>query len=161
IAVVGAALLPLALEQRQGNRQGFIHALPRGTRLEDVIRHPLAGELGGPVHGFVQAAGVLALVAIALLLIRGGLREGRGVLVAFSVAAVSLAIPLAFSFTSLDYFLARNSLAVTVPLLVVVAAGLAVPRGGWIARGTLVGLCVLWMIINVSVPLDKKLQRDD
>jgi mannosyltransferase len=162
LAALGVPLLALALAQRKGNEQGFIRDLPRSTRLEDIVRHPLAGELGGPVHGFVQAAAVLALAAVALLVTRSGPRERRGALVAFGVGAGALAIPVAASFVhSLDYFLARNSLAVVVPFLIAIAAGLAVPRGGWIAAATLAGLCALWMAVNVSIPLDAKLQRDD
>jgi hypothetical protein len=162
LVAVGALLTPLAWVQRHGAQRNWIHELPRDTRLEDVLRHPLAGELGGPVHGFVQAAFVLALVAIALLLVRGTARARRGALVASGIVVGSLALPFLPSFVpSLDFFFARNSLAVVVPMLIVVAAGLAVPRGGWIAGVTLVVLCTLWMVINVAVPLDKKLQRDD
>ena len=162
IGVVGAPLLHIALVQNRGDQRTFIHALPRSTRLEDVVRHPLAGELGGPVHGFVQAAAVLSLVAVALLIWRGGVLEKLGAAVAFGIALVSVAIPFVTSLVpSLDLLFARNSLAIVVPLLVVIAAGLATPRGGWIAALTLVGLCALWITVDIAVPLDKKLQRDD
>lgn len=162
IGAVGLLLLPFALVQNRGNQRSFIHELPRGTRLEDIIRHPLAGELGGPVHGFVQAAAVLSLVSIALLIWRGGVLEKLGAAVAFGIFFVSIAVPFVISLVpSVDFFFARNSLAVVVPMLIVIAAGLSVPRGGWIAALTLVGLCALWMAVNIAVPLDKKLQRDD
>ena len=161
IAAITGALVPFALDQRKGNHQGFIHHLPRGTRLEDFIRHPLAGELGGPVHGFVQAAALLALVAVVLLFTRAGARERRGALIALGVVVGSVVIPLAFTFTSFDYLLARNSLAIAVPMIVFVTAGLAAPRGGWIARAALAGLCLLWLAVDIAVPLDKKIQRDD
>jgi hypothetical protein len=162
VAAVAAALLPLALDQRAGDRQAFIHELPRGTRIEDFVRHPLAGELGGPVHGFVQAGAVLALVAVALLVLRGSARERRGAVIAFGIAAGSVVVPFVGSFTDdYDYLFARNSLAIVVPLLIVLAAGLAAGRAGWIGAATLVALCALWMTVNVSVPLDDSLQRDD
>ncbi|MFL5910796.1 MAG: phospholipid carrier-dependent glycosyltransferase [Gaiellaceae bacterium] len=162
VAVVGLLLLPFALVQNRGNQRSFIHALPRGTRLEDIVRHPLAGELGGPVHGFVQAAAVLSLVSIALLVWRGGVLEKLGAAVAAGIVIGSLVIPFVVSFVpSVDFFFARNSLAVVLPMLIVIAAGLSVQRGGWIAGLALVGLCALWMAVNIAVPLDKKLQRDD
>jgi uncharacterized membrane protein len=162
IVAMGAALLPYALEQRKGNKQGFIHDLPRATRLDDIVRHPLAGELGGPVHGFVQVAALFSLVAIVLLVVRGGVREKRGALIALGIVLVSLVIPFTFSFTKhYDYLFQRNLLATVVPMAIVLAAGFAVARGGWIARIGLAGLCVTWMVINIAVPLDKKLQRED
>ncbi|MFL5887247.1 MAG: glycosyltransferase family 39 protein [Thermoleophilaceae bacterium] len=161
VAVVCGALVPLARDQRHGDRQAFIHDLPRSTRLEDFVRHPLAGELGGPVHGFVQAAGVLALIAAALVLFRAGPRERRGALLALGIAVMSVAIPFVLSFTSLDYLFARNSMAAVVPALVFIAAGLAVPSPRWLGFGVLAGLCALWLAVDIATPLDKKLQRDD
>jgi hypothetical protein len=110
----------------------------------------------------VQVAALFSLVAIVLLITRGGVREKRGALIALGIVLVSLVIPFAFSFTNhYDYFFQRNSLATVVPMAIVLAAGFAVPRAGWIGRIGLAGLCVTWMVINIAVPLDKKLQRDD
>jgi mannosyltransferase len=161
IAAVGAALTPLALDQRSGGRQAFITHFPRGTRVSDLPKHMLAGELGGPVHGFVPAAGVFVVIAACLVLTRAAPRERDGALTALALAAAAVAVPLVMSFTKWDYFFARNLIELTVPVLIFTAGGLAAARAGWIGPAALAGLCAVWMTVNIAVPLDSKLQRDD
>jgi mannosyltransferase len=161
IAAVGAALIPLALDQRSGGRQAFITNFPRSTRISDLPKHMLAGELGGPFHGFVPAAGVFLIVAAWLLINRATRRERNGAATALALAAAAVAVPLVMSFTKWDYFFARNLIALAVPVVGFSAGGLAAARAGWIGAAGVAGLCAVWMVVNVAVPLDSKLQRDD
>ena len=67
--------------------------------------------------------------------------------------AVAVALPVAFALAGVDYLSARNSLAVTVPLLIAVGAGYAAgSRTGRIAMAGVVALSIGIVIAGAGQP---------
>src|SRR5205085_668318 len=95
LAVVGAALLPLALRQRRDGKSAWIETTSLASRIGQVPKQFLVG-LDGPAEILTAlAAAALAAAAVALLLRRGDARERRVAAGAAWVAGVGLALPLA------------------------------------------------------------------
>jgi mannosyltransferase len=156
VALAGAALAPLALHQRGLGHTSFIADLSLRTRVVDLPKKLVTGELGTPTPLIGPLAGLLAAAAIAYALLR--LRPAAAALTA--VAAAGALIPLVLALGGADYLLPRNLIAVYVPLIVVVGAGLAAAP----ARLGLAGaaaICAVAVIVDVEVASDAKLQRDD
>jgi mannosyltransferase len=85
--------------------------------------------------------------------------ERRPVLVLLGLAAAAGAIPLALAIAGTDYLLPRNLIAVYVPLVLVVAAGLATAGRAGIAGAAVI--CAVALTVNLEVTQDANLQRDD
>ena len=161
-AAAVVALIPLAAAQ-QGPRAAtdWILDLSLPTRVAELglllvgveLTHPLALPLGG-------IAATLAGVGLLLLLTRGSEAERRGALVAGSVAAGTILIPLALVPVGIDVFLYRNMLGVGLALVVVVAAGLGAARAGAIGLAATAALMALSAGIVVATNQDPKYQRE-
>jgi hypothetical protein len=158
-ALVAAALAPLASAQHGHGGASAVSADPLGERIADTARRFLTGEYGGPVGGLTQLAGLLALAAVVLLIVRGSPRARRRAAMAGALAALALLLPLSAALVGVDYFTSRYPLAAWLPLALVCAAGLDTPG----RAGTLVAaaLCALLLFISAAIPLDEGLQRDD
>jgi mannosyltransferase len=153
VAAVGAALAPLALHQRAQGHTSFIADLSLRTRITDLPKKLVTGELGTPTPLIGPIAGLIAVAAIAYALRR---RQGR-VLVAIAAAAALL--PLVLAVAGADYLLPRNLIAVYAPVVLVVAAGLG--AAGRLGLAGAVAICAVALVVNVEVAGDAKLQRDD
>ncbi|PTL56469.1 glycosyltransferase family 39 protein [Paraconexibacter algicola] len=154
-AVLGLALLPLALDQRSAGRASFIGEEPLGTRLAQVPKQLLVGyDAPGEVVAAVLA-GLLALAALA------GLRRAGGPVRALAaVAAASVLVPLLLVVAGDDYLVTRNLLAVAVPLLVLLAVGTAglPPRAGTVVA---VALATVGAATAIAVQVDDGSQREN
>jgi uncharacterized membrane protein len=128
IAVVGAALVPLALAQR-GN-VSWISEVPRYRRLIEVIQEFLVGPQAPWERPTTVVAGLLAATAFVLLVWRVDPREWTALRPAVIVGVAALAVPLVFALAGLDYVLARNLIVAWVPLAIVAAAALSTRRAG-------------------------------
>ncbi|HEY0632076.1 MAG TPA: glycosyltransferase family 39 protein [Thermoleophilaceae bacterium] len=151
VGAVGAALVPLAVHQRDLGHTSFIADLSLRIRLTDLPKKLVTGELGTPTPLIGPLAGLIAVAAIVYAL---RARPGR-VLVAMAAAAALL--PLLLAAVGADYLLPRNLIAVYVPVVLVVAAGLA-GRIGLVGAGV---ICAVALVVNIEVMSDVKLQRDD
>ena len=152
VTAVGVALIPLALHQRDLGHTSFIADLSFRSRVGDLPKKLVTGELGTPTPLIGPLAGAIAVAAIAYALWR---RRSARILVAIAVAAGLL--PLALAAFGADYVLPRNLIAVYVPVILVVAAGLAGRLG---LLGATV-ICAVALAVNVEVASNVKLQRDD
>jgi 4-amino-4-deoxy-L-arabinose transferase-like glycosyltransferase len=156
---LGAAALllsPLALAQR-GNGVSFIEDLALRSRVLDLPKKLVTGELGTPTPLIGPLAGLLVAAAIAYGLSRARLRRTQ--LVLLGVAAATAAVPLLLMAAGLDYLLPRNLIAMYVPLLIAAAAGFAAAgRLGIAGAGA---VCAIAVVVNVEVAHDDALQRTD
>jgi mannosyltransferase len=153
VAVVGAALAPLALHQRAQGHTSFIADLSLRSRITALPKTLVTGELGTPTPLIGPLAGLIAVAAIVY-----ALRE-RPARMLMAVAATTAALPLVLALSGADYLLPRNLIALYVPVVVVVAAGLsgAGPMG---VAGAVV-ICAVALTVNLEVASEAKLQRDD
>jgi mannosyltransferase len=158
LVAVGAALLPLLLEQR-GNPYD-IAGESIALRLAQVPKQFLLG-YRGPLPLAFGLAGA-ALVVGAWLLgwrIEPAIRTRALLLTAIGV--VGVALPLLAALVGADYLNSRNVLAALVPLAAAlgVAYGASRPRGPGLAM--LAALCALSIAIVLAVASDSSYQRPD
>jgi hypothetical protein len=161
VALAGAALAPLAIHQRDVGHTTFIGQLGLARRLVDLPKKLVSGELGTPTPLIGPLAGLIAAAAIAYALLATDRRWRRTEVVLLGVVAAAALLPLVLAVGGADYLLPRNLIAMYVPLVVAVAAGLAAPRAGRLGLAGAALICVVALIVNVEVTSDAKLQRDD
>jgi mannosyltransferase len=152
---VALALIPLAVHQRDLGHTSFIADLSLRSRVTDLPKKLVTGELGTPTPLIGPLAGLIALAAIAFAIYR--FRGPAAALVCVAVAAAL--VPLVLALLGADYLLPRNAIALYVPLILVVAAGLGA-RGRLGIAGAAV-ICAVALVVNAEVATDVKLQRDD
>jgi mannosyltransferase len=155
-AIVLAAHLPLLLEQR-GNAEAVAGA-SLASRAAGIPKNLAVGySFPAEALGSVLAAGLL-LVGLALLLTRTAPRDQLGAVVAGSLAAGSIAIPLALALLGADYVVSRNAIVAVVPAAVFLGAGYAANRLG---VATAVALCILSAAISLAPAFDLRYGRTD
>jgi uncharacterized membrane protein len=163
VVAVGLALVPLAVHQRDLGHTSFIADLSLRSRVVDLPKKLVTGELGTPTPLIGPLAGLVALAAIAYALLRDRPRTGarpRGTAAALVAIAVAAAlVPLVLALLGADYLLPRNAIALFVPLILVLAAGLGAANRLGIAGAAVI--CAVALVVNAEVATDAKLQRDD
>jgi mannosyltransferase len=168
VVAVGLALLPLAHRQEADGRTSWITGIPIGDRIEEIAREvftsgtSLVTSAGNAPHGqWGIPALALVLAGVGLLVLRGSTLERRGALVAALIGGAAVLLPLALSFTSLDYFKDRNLLAAWPVVLIGLGAGFAAARAGWWGPVLAGLLCAICLVVDVQVYRDTDLQRTD
>lgn len=159
IALAGVALAPIALHQAQGKNNDWIASFGLAGRMRDAGLAFLVGETGLLKHALIPIA--LLSAAVGLLLLRGGTREKRGAAVALAVGGGGILLALAFAAAGQDFVLGRNLLPALIPLALVVAAGIAAPRSGWLGVGVGTLLVAYFLAFCVYADFRPALQRDD
>jgi mannosyltransferase len=162
LGLLGLALLPLALRQREDGKSNWIEGTSLPSRIGQVPKQFLVG-LDGPAE---LATAVLALLlaagALVLLLTRGDDRERRVGAGAAWVAGVGLALPLLLSITKvMDVFNGRNVVEAWLPAATLIAVGLGVARARRIGAALGAGLCAISLVVVIGVLTDPSVQRDD
>jgi hypothetical protein len=158
VAATAAALLPLALHQRGLDLATFIADESLAARAAKALKGFLLGYDSPLELALTVAAGLVAAAGVSAGLRLARRREQRGLAAAAAVGAAAVVLPLLLALTDVDYFDTRNVLAAWLPLMVVVAAGLAAHRLGT------VGLAVLGaagVASIAAVTLEPAWQRDD
>jgi hypothetical protein len=121
------AHIPLVLEQRDGAQAVAGAALAdriAGIPKDLVVGYSFPLEAAGSV-----LAAILVLVGLALVA-RLAPRDRIGALVAGSLAAAVVLVPVVLALVGTDYVIARNAIVAIVPAAVCVGAGLAARRRG-------------------------------
>jgi mannosyltransferase len=162
VVLVGLALLPL-ISAQGGHGTQWIGEWALTSRLEAIPQYYLTGYSGAPL-----GHGIELLVALPILTGLGfGLwsvlepREERGALIALSIAACGVLLPILLVAFGLDYLAPRNLVAAMIPLSALIAVVLTARRAGR-AGAVLVALIVLaWLTISIDVDLSPRLQRGD
>lgn len=160
IALIGAALVPLAARQRSDSKSNWIEDTSLASRVAQAPKQFLVG-IDSPAEILASAcAGLLLIAAIALLVTRGGERERRVAGRTAAIVAVAIGLPLLLAATgAIDVFNGRNVVGAWVPAAAVVA--IAVAAGG--RAGAVVGalLVALSLAVIAGVLADATTQRDD
>jgi mannosyltransferase len=175
IAAWTALLIPLV--RQQSEHGGWIHHIPIGVRLEEIMRQLITAAPASPWAGAGRGgAGTRELWWLALLVLVGALlaairlgtpRTRRGVALSFSIAATTILVPLAAGELGQslvgkgDYLLERNVLCAWLPVAVVVAAGFGAPRMGRVGLGAIAVLCAAGLAVVLLIDARPTLQRDD
>ena len=158
VAVVGGALLPLAITQASNHAADFIRSSSLGTRVLQVPKQFLLG-FSAPAQAAAVVAGLaLAVIALYLLVTRASAAEQRGAAIAAALAIVIVGVPLVISLAGADYFITRNVMLGWLPFAAVLAAGFAVRPAGFVAAGL---LCALGLALVIAVQANPSYQRDD
>jgi hypothetical protein len=162
VAIVAAALVPLALRQRNGGQSDWIQTTTLVSRFAQAPKQFLIG-LYSPLEIFSAVlAGILAAGAIALLIRRGDARERTLAREVAIIAVAAIAIPLLLAVTRLqDVFNGRNVMAAWTPWAVLVATGLGVKRGAWTAILLGLGLCTISLLVILGIDTNPGYQRDN
>jgi hypothetical protein len=160
--LVGAALIPLILAQG-GHGTQWIGEWALASRLEAIPGYYLTGYTGSALgHGVELAVAAVALAGVVYGLWRALTpREERGALIALTVAACGMGIPIALALLGADYLAPRNLVASMVPtsaLLAVVIAARRTGRAGMALAGL---LAAGFLALTVDVALSPRLQRGD
>lgn len=164
--LAGAALAPLALQQRGNDSASFIRETALSTRIVQIPKQWLVGFDAPAESALAIAAGLLALVGVAGLAValrRPGRGEAYGVL---AVAAGGVLLPLLLALLGEDHLLTRNVIGALPLALCLVGLGLAelTRLGGRIRDLALAATLVLfvgWALLDVEVARNPDLQRDD
>ena len=169
IALVGLALIPLALSQQGAERRDGFTERPVLERVAETGLNFVASEEPDPltasskVDALQVAAGVsgvaLTLFAIGLAL-RLPAMERRRVLELSALAFISVLLPFLLAFAGLDLLNPRNALATAVPLLLAAAVIFGWPAG-WPARLGLIATGTLFAAVTVAFNLSAEMQRED
>ena len=131
MAVVGIALLPLAIDQRNSGKAKWIEESSLVSRVGETAKQFLVGLYGPGQIGTAAVSGLLALGAIWLVVTRAREGERDRARDAAIVAAAGVALPLVLAGAHLiDVFDGRNVIAAWVPFAVLIAIGLGCARGG-------------------------------
>ena len=166
VALAGAALLPLALDQGgTGNFKSYVEGTELSSRLKEVPKKFLVGEQATPgdygafAEGAKFAMGLLIAAGLWLALTRVRGDERLGALIAGSVAAAAVVLPVLAALGGLDYLASYTMIAAYPPLAVAVGAGLG--GGGRIGIAAAAALCGLGLATAVAFMADPDLRRYD
>jgi mannosyltransferase len=160
--LVGAALLPLALYQKDHVPRPWTSIYTVGDQVKAIAQSFFIGPTWTPI---IHRAGLAALVLLALAsvyaLARSGPSRRRSWGGALAVlAALVLGLPLVLSLLGTNYLAPRNVLYAWPLLALVVALGAAGLPRRWMLTGVLAGSAI-FIAITVAVASTSRLQRDD
>ena len=157
-AVVGIALVPLALHQSE--EVGDEGGIGAGTLLERLVTIPKTFLVGYTLPAeavVVVAAAALTLLALVLAARSKG-EERRTARLAALLAAAGVVLPLVAAPVGLDYVASKNVIAAAIPGAIVLACGFARSRIGWAGLAALAAISVATVL---GVAAEKAYQRPD
>jgi hypothetical protein len=164
LAIVGAALVPLIVAQG-GHGTQWIGRWPLIERLEAIPQYYLTGYSGAPLgHGVELLVALPILAALGLGLWRMSEPSGpslRGVMVALSIAACGVLIPIVLVAFGADYLAPRNLVAAMIPVSAVIAVMAVWPRTGPAGIALVATTALAFAAISIDVDLSPRLQRGD
>jgi 4-amino-4-deoxy-L-arabinose transferase-like glycosyltransferase len=161
VALCGAALIPLALSQGNRGLANWISTTPIGHRFGQVWPQFVLG-FGSPAWDVLKwVALAMALVGLALLVLRASGAARRGGLLALGLAVAGLVLNLLVIAGGIDDLITRNVMALWMPAAVAVAAGMAVPRPRWLGGAAALVLCGCGVVAAVGVATSRGLERPD
>jgi mannosyltransferase len=162
IAVVGGALVPLALAQG-GHGAQWIGSWALASRLEAIPQYYLTGYTGSALGHGIELAVALPLLAGIFFALWVGLSaaETRGALTALALSVCGVGLPLLLVAFGADYLAPRNVIGAMIPLTAFLAVMIGARRSGWVGMA-LGGLAALaFLAICLDVDLTPRLQRGD
>jgi 4-amino-4-deoxy-L-arabinose transferase-like glycosyltransferase len=163
VGVVAAALLPLALAQRNTGHTDWITGTPLHTRLALIPKQFVTG-LSAPHQTTLAALALLGVLACCFSLVACWRQAPQGALIAALITVGAPVVMALLALAGVDLVLTRNAIGLLPVGLVAVGTGVdmalvsgrgrfVVPAAGLIA---VVGVCSF-----LAVDLDSKYQRPD
>ena len=173
LVIVGAALLPLIAAQG-GHGTQWIGRWPLSERLQAIPQYYLTGYSGAPLgHGVELLVALLIGAGVGFGLWRmsdpspsvppalaaARARERRGALLALSIAAIGVLMPIVLVLFGADYLAPRNLVAAMIPLTAAVAVLTVTPAAGRTGAAIAVAIVLAMLAITIDVNLSPRLQR--
>ena len=155
VVAAGAAMVPLALEQLQGTR--WIEAIPLDERVREIWKGFIVGISPFSLH-LVWPLAALFLVGFVLAA-RGTGRERQSAALAGGVGVLALLFSAVPVVAGADTLLARNMIALLLPLLLAAGIGLGSERARIVGPIAAAGICAGSLALVAAIPLDTGLQR--
>jgi Dolichyl-phosphate-mannose-protein mannosyltransferase len=160
VVLTGAALIPLVVSQAD-NRTQWIEQLSLASRIKEVIKKALTGEVA-PTHNWQLAAvALIAAVGVGYGLRRASARGGDGIKLVAAVSALSVLIPLILDVAGLHYLISKNMTPAVVVALLLLALILGVPEAGLAGVAVAAVLTAFFLAISIDGKVDPALQRAD
>jgi hypothetical protein len=161
VALCGLALIPLAISQNGTANSSWIAPIPLRLRLGQVIPQFLIG-FQAPAQAVLEPlAAVMALLGLALLVLRSDVTARRRALALGALAVTGLVLNLALIAGGVDDLITRNVIALWLPAALLVAAGLGAHRAGTVGVAATIVLCATGVAAAVGVATDRSFQRPD
>jgi mannosyltransferase len=162
LALVGLALLPL-ISAQGGHGTQWIGAWALSSRLQAIPQYYLTGYTGSALgHGIELLVAVPILVGLWIGLWRGlSAREERGALIALTVAAGGILLPILLVAFGADYLAPRNLVAAMVPLTALIAVVVVAGKAGRTGLALAGVIALGFLAISLDVDLSPRLQRGD
>jgi hypothetical protein len=160
--LVGAALIPLIVAQG-GHGTQWIGEWELASRLEAIPQYYLTGYTGSALgHGVELLMGIVLLVGVVYGLWRALTpREERGALIALTVAACGVGIPIVLAVGGADYLAPRNLVAAMAPVSVLLGVVIAAQRTGRVGMALAGLLAVGLLALTIDMAVSPRLQRGD
>jgi mannosyltransferase len=160
--LVGLALLPLVVAQG-GHGAQWIGEWALTSRLQAIPQYYLTGYSGAPLgHGIelLVALPILAGLAWGLWNVLDR-REERGALIALTIAASGVLLPILLIAFGADYMAPRNLVAAMIPVSALIAVVVTARRAGRVGAVLAALIAVAGLAITLDVDLSPRLQRGD
>jgi hypothetical protein len=161
IGLAALALVPLAAQQQRGGGADWIGDISLWHRIAEIPKRFAAGDFGNQLSYVFWPVLLIALVAVAVFLVRATDDERRGGIIALAIGGAGLVVPIALALITLDYVYPRNLIGSLPPLLVAFGAVLTARRAA--LTGAVLGATVLALsaVSLIRTATDDALQRDD
>jgi mannosyltransferase len=160
LGIVCLALLPL-ISAQGGHGTQWIGRWALGSRLQAIPQYYLTS-----YYGAALGHGIELLVALAILAGLGfGLwrvltpREERGALIALTVAAGGVLLPILLVAFGADYLAPRNLVAAMIPVTALIAVVVTAQRTGRVGPALAGLIAIAFLSISLDVDLSPRLQR--
>jgi mannosyltransferase len=162
LALVGVALLPL-ISAQGGHGTQWIGEWALSSRLQAIPQYYLTDYYGAALgHGIelLVALPILAGIGYGLWRVLTTAEE-RGALIALTLAASGVLIPIALVAFGADYLAPRNLVAAMIPVTALIAVVVPCERAGATGIALAVAFAVAFAAISIDVNLSPRLQRGD
>jgi mannosyltransferase len=162
LALVGLALTPLIFAQG-GHGTQWIGQWALTGRLQAIPQYYLTDYYGAALgHGIELLVALPILAGLGLGLWRVLTPpEEHGALIALTIAAAGILIPIALVAFGADYLAPRNLVAAMIPLTALIAVIVPSRRAGVTGVVLAVTIAVAFTAISLDVTLSPRLQRGD
>ena len=162
LALVGVALLPL-ISAQGGHGTQWIGEWALSSRLQAIPQYYLTDYYGAALgHGIelLVALPILAGIGYGLWRVLSAPEE-RGALIALTLAAGGVLLPIALVALGADYLAPRNLVATMIPVTALIAVVVPSERAGTMGIALAVTIAVAFAAISIDVNLSPRLQRGD
>jgi 4-amino-4-deoxy-L-arabinose transferase-like glycosyltransferase len=160
LLVVGLALLPL-ISAQSGHGTQWIGRWALSNRLQAIPQYYLTGYSGEPLGHSVELLVALPLIAGVVYGLWRTLdrREERGALIALTIAAGGIFLPLVLVAFGADYLAPRNLVGAMIPVTALIAVIAACRRAGAVGMALVVTGAIAFLAVSLDVDLSPRLQR--